>query len=148
MKDNMLFEEAARKCSDEDSLDHDISVGFVEDNRLVLRVVRVWDEIGRSFFLTELFESCFIVDECDDDITISCYIRLADENEVSIVDFFLIHRVSLCSEEEIFICAIHYLGRDGNLSFDVLLGEDGHPASDRADERNPSDLVTVGREVR
>lgn len=67
------------------------------------RIVRVRDEICDISLMTELLECCLIVDESSDDLSILWDTRLLDEDKISVIDSFLIHRVSLCSEEEIFL---------------------------------------------
>ena len=105
------------------------------------------DEIGKISLMTELLECCLIVDESGDDLSILWDTRLFDEDEISVIDSFLIHRVSLCSEEKILLRSRDESSRYGDLGLDVLLGEYRHPASDRPDEWNHPDLVTIRSEV-
>lgn len=142
------MKEISREGTDEGSLDHDISIGFIEDNRLVSRVIRVRNEIDHSPFFSEFLQCGLIIDECDDDISTLCYIRLFQEDEVSIIDSFLIHGVSLSSEKEVLIYLIHDLRRDRDLCLDILLSEYRHPTGNRPDEGNVADSVAITLECR
>ena len=105
------------------------------------------DEIGEIPLMTELLESCLIVDESRDDLSILWDTRLLDEDEISVIDSFLIHRVSLCSEKKILLRERNQSSRYWDLGLDVLLGEYRHPASDRPDEWDHPDLVTIRAKV-
>ena len=111
----------------------------------MFRIIRVWHEVDSTVSLMVLFESGLIIYQCDDDFSIFGEIRLSYEHEITIFYSFLIHRVSLGSEEEIFVTRREELGRYRYLGLDVLLGEDGHPTGDSTDERDSPDLIAIGR---
>ena len=105
------------------------------------------DEIGEISLMTELLECCLVVDESGDDLSILWYTRLFDEDEISVIDSFLIHRVSLCSEEKILLRSRDESSRYWDLSLDVLLGEYRHPTGNRPNEWDHPDLMIIRSEV-
>ena len=144
----ILVKKISRKGTNEGSLDHDITIRFIEDYRLVPGIIRVGNEIYSFSLLSILFQRRFVIDQCDDDTSTLCSIRLLEENEISMIDSFLIHGVSLSSEEEVCIDLIHDLCRDGNLGFDIFLGEYRHSAGDSPDEGNTADGIAITLETR
>lgn len=101
------------------------------------------DEVDGIGFLSVFFQGGLIIDKSDDDISISCDIRLSHEDEISIIDSFLIHRVSLCSEEEVFIELVHDLDRYRNFGFDIFFCEDRHPTGDTSNEWNGANCEAI-----
>jgi hypothetical protein len=108
----------------------------------------VRDEIDASLDSTVLFQSGFVIYQGDDYLTILWYTRLPYEDEVSVRYPFLIHRISLSSEEEVFVCRGEELLRYRNLGFDIFLGEYGHTTGDGSDERDMTDFVAICRILR
>lgn len=109
----------------------------------MFRIIRVGYEIDRITDFFVFFECCFIIDQCDDDFPIFGNISSFDQDEITTFYSFLIHGVSLGSEEEVFVRGGEELGRDGYLGLDVLLGEDRHTASNSSYERDRANLVTI-----
>ena len=146
-KEVRLCEKVSWKRTDKYSLDHDVAIGFIEDDRLMSRIIGVGHEIDTPISLSIFFQGSLIIYECDDDLPIFRNIASLDEYEISIIDSLLIHRVSLCSQEEVFITRREELRRDGDLGLDILLGEDRHTACDSTDERDAPYLIAIGRIV-
>ena len=84
-------------------MDREVVREVTEDDRTMTRIVRVRDEIGEISLMTELLQGCLIIDESSDDLPILWDTGLLDEDEISVIDPLLIHGVSLCSEEEVFL---------------------------------------------
>jgi WD40 repeat protein len=101
------------------------------------------DEIGEISLVTELLESRLIIDQGSYDLSILWDTRLFDEDEIPIIDPLLIHRVSLCPEKKILLGSRDESGRYWDLCLDIFVGKYRHPASDRPDEWDHPDLMTI-----
>jgi hypothetical protein len=108
----------------------------------------VGDEVDSFSFLFVLFQCCFIVYQCDDDLTIPSDIGLSDKDKISFIDSFLIHRVSLSAEKIVLIDLIHDLCRYRDLGLDIFLCKDWHTTGDSSDERNSPYCIAITAEVR
>ena len=84
----------------------------------------------------ELLECGLIVDQGDNYLSVRCNVCLFDEDEVSILDSLLIHRVTISAEEEVLLVSRDDLGGYWDLSFDIFLCEYRHPTCDGTDERD------------
>lgn len=138
-----LCKKVSWKGTDKYSLDRYISIGFIEDDWFVSRIIGVGDQGGIPCLLSKLLQGCFVVYEGNHDLTGSSGTYLTYQDEISIFDSFLIHRVALSSKEKIFFRLNEHLRRYGDLCFDIFLSEYRHPASDRADEGNISNFDTI-----
>ncbi len=112
------------------------------------RIIRVRYEIDASFNLSVFFECGFIIDESDDDLPRFGDITFFNKDQVTIFYTFLIHRVSLSSEEEVLISRREKLRRYRYLRLDILFGEDRHTTGDSTDERDITYFITICRILR
>ena len=104
-------------------------------------------EIDTPISLSIFFQRSLIIYECDDDLPIFRNIPSLDEDEIPVIDSLLIHRVSLCSQEEVFIAWGEELRRDRDLGLDILFGEDRHTTGDSTDEGDAPYLIAISRIV-
>ena len=104
-------------------------------------------EIDTPISLSIFFQRSLIIYECDDDLPIFRNIPSLDEYEIPVIDSLLIHRVSLCSQEEVFITRREKLRRDGNFGLDILFGEDRHTTGDSTDEGDTPHFIAISRIV-
>ena len=146
-KEVRLCEKVSWKSTNKYSLDHDVAIGFIEDDGLMSRIVGMGHEIDTPISLSIFFQGSLVIYECDDDLPIFRNIPSLDEYEISVIDSFLIHRVSLCSQEEVFIAWGEELRRYRDLGLDILFGEDRHTAGDSTDERDTPYLIAISRIV-
>lgn len=138
-----LCKEWAWERSDKYTLDRKIVWEISKNNRLVTRVVWVRYQICKITLMTELLECCLIIDESSYNLSILWDTRLLDENQITVIDSFLIHRVSLSPQEKIFLGSRNESARNWNLSFDILISKYRHTTSNRPNEWNHPDLMTI-----
>ena len=101
------------------------------------------NEIHATIYLFVFFQGSFVIDEGYYDFSFFWDVGFSDEDEISVIDSFLVHGVSLCSEKKIFIICSEEFGRDGYLGLDVFLCEDRHTTGDSSYERDPTHFIAI-----
>ena len=89
--------------------------------------------------ISEMFEflnSRFIIDNGNDYFSVSCCVLFSYEDEITVIDSFLLHRVSLCSKEEVLIWRCCYLCRYRNICFNIFFCIDRCTAGNTSEEGN------------
>ncbi len=143
-----LCEKTTGKWSNEHTLNREIIWEISENNGSMLRIIRMRDKVSKISLVTELFEGCFIVDQCRHDLSITRNISLFYENQISIIDSLLIHGVTLRPEEKILLGCRDKTSCYWDLCFYILFSEYRHTASNRTNEWNKANIQTIRLKTR
>ncbi len=139
-----LCEKSAWECSNKDALNTKCISLTIEDDGTMTRIGWVWNKKHRLIFWLKLLESGLIIYQCYHDITIFWCIGLLDKDEISIINSFFIHRITLSTEKKIWGTRTKKLCRNWNLCFDIFLCKYRHTTSNRTNEWDIFYLDTIG----
>jgi|GEM_PF-3789927 len=131
-----LSKEGSWESSNKDSLYREGVMFAIKNNWFMAGIIRMRYKKNTLFFVFKFFQCCLIIYQCYNYLSVSRIISLFYEYEISIINSFLVHRITFCSEKEIFFRRRDNLGRYWNLCFNIFFCEDGHTTCNRSDKGN------------
>lgn len=106
---------------------------LIDNDRFHGIILRLEAEV--TVLLEKGFYCCGVVNECHNDITVSCRIAGIDEDPVAVKDTGVDHRISPYAKNK-GLSGRDDLGGNGEVVHDVFLSQDGYSGSDIADLGN------------